>query len=55
MGNPGCPRTHSADQVGLKLRDLLDFASQVLGLKAQVTTTPQNLIFLIWKEKQFVY
>ena len=28
-----CPRTHSVDQAGLKLKDLLASASQVLGLK----------------------
>ena len=40
---PGCPRTHSVDQAGLELRDLLTFASQVLGLKAcdYATTTAQ--------------
>ena len=30
---PGCPRTHSVDQAGLKLKDLPAFASQMLGLK----------------------
>jgi hypothetical protein len=35
--SPGCPGTHSVDQAGLELRDLLAFASQVLGLKAYVT------------------
>jgi hypothetical protein len=29
-----CPRTHSVDQAGLKLRNLPASASQVLGLKA---------------------
>ena len=32
--SPGCPGTHSADQAGLKLRNPLASASQVLGLKA---------------------
>jgi hypothetical protein len=30
----GCPGTHSVDQAGLELRNLLASASQVLGLKA---------------------
>ena len=34
---PGCPGTHSVDQVGLKLRDPPASASQVLGLNACVT------------------
>ena len=33
-----CPGTHSVDQIGLKLRDLLAFASWVMGLKASSTT-----------------
>ena len=37
--NPGCPGTHSIDQVGLELRNLSASASQVLGLKACITTT----------------
>ena len=36
--SPGCPGTHSADQVGLKLRDLPVSASPLLGLKAFATT-----------------
>ena len=31
---PGCPGTHSVDQVGLKLRNPPASDSQVLGLKA---------------------
>jgi hypothetical protein len=34
----GCLGTHSVDQAGLELRNLLVFASQVLGLKACATT-----------------
>jgi hypothetical protein len=34
-----CPRTHSVDQTGLKLRNPPASASRVLGLKA-CTTTP---------------
>jgi hypothetical protein len=36
--SPGCPRTHSVDQAGLKLRNPPASASQVLGLKACATT-----------------
>ena len=36
--SPGCPETHSVDQVGLKLRNPPASASQVLGLKAWATT-----------------
>jgi hypothetical protein len=36
--SPGCPGTHSVEQAGLKLRNLPTSASQVLGLKACVTT-----------------
>jgi hypothetical protein len=35
---PGCPGTHSVDQAGLELRNPPATASQVLGLKACVTT-----------------
>lgn len=35
--NPGCPRTHSADQGGLKLRDMSTSASQMVGFKVYVT------------------
>jgi hypothetical protein len=31
--SPNCPETHSVDQAGLKLRNLLASASQVLELK----------------------
>ena len=40
--SPGYPRTHSADQAGFKLRDSPASASQVLGLKACVTTAQQE-------------
>jgi hypothetical protein len=36
--SPGCPGTHSVDQAGLELRNPPASASQVLGLKAWVTT-----------------
>jgi hypothetical protein len=36
--SPGCPGTHFVDQAGLELRNLPASASQVLGLKACVTT-----------------
>jgi hypothetical protein len=36
--SPCCPGAHSVDQVGLKLRNSPASASQVLGLKACVTT-----------------
>jgi hypothetical protein len=36
--SPGCPGTHSVDQVGLELRNLPASASQVLGLKTCATT-----------------
>jgi hypothetical protein len=36
--SPGCPGTHSVDQVGLELRNPPASASQVLGLKACTTT-----------------
>jgi hypothetical protein len=44
--SPGCPETHSIDQVGLELRDLpasaSASASRVLGSKACATTTWQS-------------
>ena len=40
--SPGCPGTHSVDQVGLKLRNLPASASRVLGLKA-----PNLFLFLL--------
>jgi hypothetical protein len=36
--SPGCPGTHFVDQAGLELRNPPASASQVLGLKACVTT-----------------
>jgi hypothetical protein len=36
--SPDCPGTHSVDQAGLELRNPPASASQVLGLKACVTT-----------------
>jgi hypothetical protein len=36
--SPGCPGTHSVDQVGLELRNPPASASRVLGLKACATT-----------------
>jgi hypothetical protein len=36
--SPGCPGTHSVDQAGLRLRNLLTSFSQGLGLKACATT-----------------
>jgi hypothetical protein len=36
--SPGCPGTHSVDQVGLELRNPPASASQVLGLNACATT-----------------
>jgi hypothetical protein len=36
--SPGCPGTHSVDQVGLELRNPPASASGVLGLKACATT-----------------
>jgi hypothetical protein len=35
--SPGCPRTHSVDQAGLKVRNPPASASQVLGSKAWAT------------------
>jgi hypothetical protein len=43
--SPGCPGTHSVDQAGLKLRNPLASASQVLGLKACTTTSQQGKCF----------
>jgi hypothetical protein len=42
--SPGCPGTHSVDQVGLELRNPPASASQVLGLKTCATTTQYKLI-----------
>jgi hypothetical protein len=48
--SPGCPGTSFVDQVGLKLRDLLSSASQVLGLKTCTVTVQQTLILLIMQQ-----
>jgi hypothetical protein len=45
--SPGCPGTHSVDQVGLELRNLPASASQVLGLKACATTAQLSLPLLV--------
>jgi hypothetical protein len=45
--SPGCPGTHFADQAGLKLRNPLASASQVLGLKACATTTQLCWYFFV--------
>jgi hypothetical protein len=44
--SPGCPGTHSVDQAGLQLRNLPASASQVLGLKARLTTALLPVHFL---------
>ena len=44
--SPGCPGTHSVDQVDLELRNAPGSASQVLGLKACATTDQLLLVFL---------
>jgi hypothetical protein len=41
--SPGCPRTHSVDQAGLKLRNPPTSASQVLGLKAGATSAGSDV------------
>jgi hypothetical protein len=43
--SPGCPKTHSVDQAGLKLRNLPASASQVLGLRVCTTTAWPTLRF----------
>ena len=43
---PGCPGTHSVDQVGLELRHPPASASQVLGLKVCATTAMLALAIL---------
>jgi hypothetical protein len=48
--SPDCPGTHSVDQAGLKLRDLLASASRVLGLKTCTTTA-----WLICLKKKKIY
>jgi hypothetical protein len=45
--SPGCPGTHSVDQVDLQLRNSPASASQVLGLKAcAITPSYFFLLFL---------
>jgi hypothetical protein len=44
--SPGCPGTHSVDQVGFELRNPPASASQVLGLKV-CTTTAQLETFML--------
>jgi hypothetical protein len=39
--SPGCPKTHSVDQAGLKLRDPPASTSRVLGLKMFASTAWQ--------------
>jgi hypothetical protein len=53
--SPGCPGTHSVDQVGLKLRNLPAPASQVLGLKACATTARLVCLFFNLQEKANVF
>jgi hypothetical protein len=48
--SPGCPGTHSVDQVGLKLRNPSASASQVLGSKACATTPADGLFFKLRKD-----
>jgi hypothetical protein len=43
--SPGCPETHSVEQVGLELRNPPASASQVLGLKACATTAWLHFCF----------
>ena len=43
---PDCPRTHSVDQAGLRVRNLLASASKVLGLKVCTTTAQLDLSIL---------
>jgi hypothetical protein len=44
--SPGCPGTHSVDQVGLELRNPPASASRVLGLKACPTTPSLSRVFI---------
>jgi hypothetical protein len=44
--SPGCPGTHSVDHAGLKLRSPPASVSQVLGLKACVSTAWHSVDFL---------
>jgi hypothetical protein len=48
LDSPGCPGTHSVDQVGLKLRNPPASASQVLGLKVYATTARLKDLFLLY-------
>jgi hypothetical protein len=52
--SPGCPGTHSVDPAGLKLRNLLTSASQMLGLKACTTTAWLYCWFLKVLEKLLI-
>jgi hypothetical protein len=45
--SPGCPRTHSVDQAGLKLRNSSASASRVLELKACATTPCENSLLFV--------
>jgi hypothetical protein len=45
--SPDWPGTHSVDQAGLELRNLPASASQVLGLKASITTAQLWHVFVI--------
>jgi hypothetical protein len=45
--SPGCPGTHFVDQAGLELRNPSASASQVLGLKACVTTARHMLFVFV--------
>jgi hypothetical protein len=44
--SPGCPEAHFVDQDVLELRNPPASASQVLGLKACITTARQNVLFI---------
>jgi hypothetical protein len=48
--SPGCPGTHSVDQAGLKLRNLLASASWVLGLKAGPTMPWLQFLSLLFSK-----
>jgi hypothetical protein len=49
---PGCLGTHSVDQAGLELGDLLASASQVLEIKGCITTARLQFYFILlyWLE-----
>jgi hypothetical protein len=58
--SPGCPGTHSVDEVNFKLRNLPASASQVLGLKvyttpAHVAITSYDYIFIFDVESFVLY